>query len=167
MAWCVWHLTLTKGSKEKNCLRRSERKLSTSRFKVKASRPSPRNLMFLGKRLDFAKLHVKKSQSFLGECPIDRWGKNETYCRGTSALWSQTQKISISKNNTAPTVKHGGGSVMFWDFFDASGTGCLKAVQRTIKTHDYWGKLDRNVLASVRKLGSYNWTTTQNTAKNY
>ncbi|KAF5889065.1 phosphopantothenoylcysteine decarboxylase subunit VHS3-like, partial [Clarias magur] len=45
------------------------------------------------------------------------------------------------------------GSVMFWGCFAASGTGCLESVQGTMKSQDYQGILERNVLASVRKLG--------------
>ena len=37
--------------------------------------------------------------------------------------------------------------------FAASGTGYLESVQGTIKSEDYQGILERNVLASVRKLG--------------
>ncbi|MGH0115838.1 UNVERIFIED_CONTAM: hypothetical protein FKN15_054194 [Acipenser sinensis] len=68
-----------------------------------------------------------------------------------------------------PTVKHGGGSVMFWGCFAAPGTGCLESVQSTMKFQDYQGILERNVLPSVRKLclspghGSSNRIMTQNT----
>ncbi|KAL0146521.1 hypothetical protein M9458_058152 [Cirrhinus mrigala] len=60
---------------------------------------------------------------------------------------------AYQEKNTVPTVKHGGGSVMFWGCFAASGTGCLESVQGTMKSQDYQGILERNVLASVRKLG--------------
>lgn len=36
------------------------------------------------------------------------------------------------EKNTVPTVKGGGGSLMFWGFA-ASGTGYLECVQRTMK----------------------------------
>ena len=42
---------------------------------------------------------------------------------------------------------------MFWGCFAASGTGCLESVQGTMKSQDYQGILERNVLPSVRKLG--------------
>lgn len=57
------------------------------------------------------------------------------------------------EKNTVPTVKHGGGSVMFWSCFAASGTGCPESVQGTMKSQDYQGILERTVLPSVRKLG--------------
>ncbi|CAJ0929288.1 unnamed protein product [Ranitomeya imitator] len=66
---------------------------------------------------------------------VHRW-KNEAY----------------QQKNTVPTVKHGGGSVMFWGCFAASGTGFLDSVQDTMKSQDYQGILEKNVLSSVRKL---------------
>ncbi|KAI4891769.1 hypothetical protein NFI96_002519 [Prochilodus magdalenae] len=50
---------------------------------------------------------------------VHRW-KNEAY----------------QEKNSVPTVKHGGGSVMFWGCFAASGTGCLESVQGTMKSQD-------------------------------
>ncbi len=54
--------------------------------------------------------------------------------------------------NLCPTVKHGGGSKMFWGCFAASGTGCLDCVNGIMKSDDYQIILGRNVVASVRKL---------------
>ena len=53
--------------------------------------------------------------------------------------------------NTVPTVKHGGGLVMLWGCA-ASGTGPLESMQGTVKSQEYQGILERNVLPSVRKL---------------
>ena len=55
--------------------------------------------------------------------------------------------------NTAPTVKHGGGSQMFWGYFAASGTRCHNCVHGILKSEDYQLILERNVGPSVRKLG--------------
>ncbi len=41
---------------------------------------------------------------------------------------------------------------MFWGCFAASGTGCLDCVNRIMKSDDYKIILERNVVASVRKL---------------
>ena len=53
---------------------------------------------------------------------------------------------AYQENNNVPTVKHGGGSVMFWGCFAASGTGCSESVQGTMKSQNYQGILERNVL---------------------
>ena len=60
---------------------------------------------------------------------------------------------AYQENNNVPTVKHGRGSDMFWGCFAASGTGCLESMQGTMKSQDYQGILERNVLPIVRKLG--------------
>jgi len=43
--------------------------------------------------------------------------------------------------------------LIFLACFATSGTGSLESVQGTIKSQDYQGILERNVLPSVRKLG--------------
>ncbi len=92
-------------------------------------------------RLEFAKTYVTKPQSF--------W---------ENVLWTDETKVIRKRNeafkekNTVPTVKHGGGSKMFWGCFAASGTGCLDYVNGIMKSDDYQRILGRNVVASVRKL---------------
>uniref|UniRef100_A0A8C5N469 Transposase n=1 Tax=Leptobrachium leishanense TaxID=445787 RepID=A0A8C5N469_9ANUR len=63
--------------------------------------------------------------------------------------WNEAYK----EKNTVPTVKYGGGSMMFWGCFAASGTGCLECVQGIMKSEDYQRILGRTVEPSVRKLG--------------
>ena len=63
------------------------------------------------------------------------------------------QNEAFKEKNTVPTVKHGGGSQMFWGCFAASGTGCLDCVHGIMKSEDYQRILERNVGPSVRKLG--------------
>ena len=46
-------------------------------------------------------------------------------------------KEAFKEKNTVPTVKHGGGSQMFWGCFAASGTGCLDCVHGIMKSEDY------------------------------
>ncbi len=77
------------------------------------------------------------------------------------------KEMRPSKKRTAPTVKHGGGSKMFWGCFAASGTGYLDCVNGIMKSDDYQRILGCNVVASVRKLhlhhGSSSRTMTRNT----
>ena len=77
-----------------------------------------------------------------------------TYC---GAFWSRTpwhclQKKKWGIQRKVPTVKHGGGSKMFWGCFAASGTGCLDCVNGIMKSDDYQRILGCNKVASVRKL---------------
>ncbi|KAI2655565.1 hypothetical protein H4Q32_017981 [Labeo rohita] len=54
---------------------------------------------------------------------------------------------AFKEKNTVPTVKHGGGSKMFWGWFAASGTGCLDCVNGIMISEDYQRILGHNVVA--------------------
>lgn len=41
---------------------------------------------------------------------------------------SVAASAAFKEENLVPAVKHGGGSLMFWGCFAASGTGCLDCV---------------------------------------
>lgn len=104
-------------------------------------------------RLEYAKLHVDKPQSFWENVLWTDETKMELFAKAHQLYVHRRKNEAYQEKNTVPTVKHGGGSVMFWGCFAASGTGCLESVQGTMKSEDYQGILERNVLASVRKLG--------------
>uniref|UniRef100_A0A8C5MF59 Tc1-like transposase DDE domain-containing protein n=1 Tax=Leptobrachium leishanense TaxID=445787 RepID=A0A8C5MF59_9ANUR len=87
-----------------------------------------------------------------------------------NVLWTDETKIELfgkahhstvylkrneayKEKNTIPTVKYGGGSMMFWGCFAASGTECLECVQGVLKSEDYQRILGRTGEPSVRKLG--------------
>ena len=96
-------------------------------------------------RLEIATMHIDEPQSFLwtDETKLELFGKaHQLYVH-------RCKNEAYQEKNTVPTVKHGGGSVMFWGCFAASGTGCLESVQGTMKSQDYEGILERNVLPSV------------------
>ena len=104
-------------------------------------------------RLEFAKTYLRKPKSFwenvmwTDETKVELFGKAH-YCT-VYRKWNEAFK----EKNTVPTVKHGGGSQMFWGCFAASGTGCLDCVHGIMKSEDYQIILERNVGPSVRKLG--------------
>uniref|UniRef100_A0A3P9LSK4 Transposase Tc1-like domain-containing protein n=1 Tax=Oryzias latipes TaxID=8090 RepID=A0A3P9LSK4_ORYLA len=68
-------------------------------------------------RLEFAKMHVDKPQSFwenvlwTDETKLELFGKKHQLYVGRLKNEASNQK------NTVPTVKHGGGSVLFWGCF--------------------------------------------------
>uniref|UniRef100_A0A3B3T533 Tc1-like transposase DDE domain-containing protein n=1 Tax=Paramormyrops kingsleyae TaxID=1676925 RepID=A0A3B3T533_9TELE len=86
-------------------------------------------------------MHVYKRQRFWGnvlwtdETNLEPFGQSHQHGGGT-----------------IPTVRHGGGSVLFWGCFAASDTGNLESVQDTMKSQEYEGILERNILPIVRKL---------------
>ena len=75
---------------------------------------------------------------------------NKPKCFWENVLWTDEMKLELfgkahhlcvyrkqneafKEKNTFPTVKHGGGSVMFWGCCTASGTGCLECVHGNMK----------------------------------
>ncbi len=59
---------------------------------------------------------------------------------------------AFQKKNIIPTVKYGGGSVMVWGCFAASGPGRLAVINGTINSAVYQKILKDNVRPSVRDL---------------
>uniref|UniRef100_A0A669ERY6 Uncharacterized protein n=1 Tax=Oreochromis niloticus TaxID=8128 RepID=A0A669ERY6_ORENI len=104
-------------------------------------------------RLENAKLHVDKPQSFWENVVWTDETKIELFAKAHQLHVHRWKNEAYQEKNIAPTVKHGGGSVMFWGCFAASGTGCLESVQGTMKSQDYQRIQERNVPASVRKIG--------------
>ncbi|KAK3541770.1 hypothetical protein QTP86_003507 [Hemibagrus guttatus] len=57
------------------------------------------------------------------ETKIELFGINSTCC-----VWRR-RNAAYDPKNTIPTVKHGGGSIMFWGCFSAKGTGQLHRIK--------------------------------------
>ena len=71
-------------------------------------------------------------------------------------IWKKKNEAYVEKN-TLPTVKHGGGSLMFWGYFASSGTGNLQRVDGIMNSIKY-----QDVMPSVLKLKlERHWTFRQ------
>uniref|UniRef100_A0A8C4RNL8 Transposase n=1 Tax=Erpetoichthys calabaricus TaxID=27687 RepID=A0A8C4RNL8_ERPCA len=96
-------------------------------------------------RLEFAKRHLKDSQSmrkkilWSDETKIELFGMN-----ARSHVWR--------KPGTIPTVIHGGGSIMLWGCFSAAGTGRLVRIKGKMTAAMYRDILDENLLQSALDL---------------
>ncbi len=66
-------------------------------------------------------------------------------------IW-QKSNTTFQKKNIIPTVKYGGGSVMVWGYFAASGPGRLSVINGTKNSAVYQKILKDNVRPSVRDL---------------
>lgn len=103
-------------------------------------------------RLKFAKQHVDKSDDFwkrvlwTDESKIELYGRNEN-----RYVWRKPN-TAFAEKNLIPTVKHGGGSVMVWGCFSASGTGKLAHITGIMDSQKYQSILQENVGPSVRTL---------------
>ncbi len=53
-----------------------------------------------------------------------------------------------------PTVKHGGGSVMFWDCMNAGSTGKLQFIEGTMNANMYCDILKQSMIPSLWRLGA-------------
>jgi hypothetical protein len=62
--------------------------------------------------LVFAKRHLEDSQT-----------------RRNKIIWSDETKIELFGLNAIPTVKHGGGIIMLWGCFSATGTGRVVRIE--------------------------------------
>ncbi|KAL0158692.1 hypothetical protein M9458_046768, partial [Cirrhinus mrigala] len=94
-------------------------------------------------RLEFAKTYVTKPQSFWENVLWTDETKVELFGKGQHGTVYRKRNEAFKEKNTVPTVKHGGGSKMFWGCFASFGTGCLDCVNDIMKSD-----FGRDVVAS-------------------
>ena len=103
-------------------------------------------------RLKYANDHLKDAQSdwekvlWSDETKIELFGLNST-----RRVWRK-KNAAYDPRNTVPTVKHGGGNIMFWGCFSPKGTGLLHRISGKMDGAMYRAVLGNNLLPSARKL---------------
>ncbi|KAI4894291.1 hypothetical protein NFI96_022477 [Prochilodus magdalenae] len=103
-------------------------------------------------RLKYANDHLKDEPSYWekvlwsDETKIELFGLNST-----RHVWRK-KNAAYDPKNTVPTVKHGGGSIMFWGCFSAKGTGLLHRITGKTDGAMYRTILRDNLLPSARGL---------------
>lgn len=105
------------------------------------------------KRLEFAKLHIDKPQSFWNSILWSDESKFNVFgSDGRIRVWRKKNE-ALKLKNLNPTVKHGGGSVMVWGCFSSQSPGSMEFIETTMNQFVYQGILNRNVKSSASKLG--------------
>ena len=98
------------------------------------------------KRLKFAQEHV--------EWTIDQWKSvlclDESKFELFGSHWRQYVRRNVNEKSEpdciVTTVKHGGGSVMFWGCFSHTGVGQLKKIEAIMKKEQYHSILQRHAI---------------------
>ncbi len=97
------------------------------------------------------KAHLTFAKKYL-DYPQDFWANilwiDETKVELSRYIWRKTN-TAVHKKNIIPTVRHGGGSVMVWGCFAASGPGRLAIIDGTMNSALYQKILKENVRPSV------------------
>lgn len=105
------------------------------------------------KRIAFAKKYQNKDSNFWKRVIFTDESKfNIKSSDGRVKIWRE-KNTSLSRHNLIPTFKHGGGSVMVWGCFSASGVGNLHFVDGIMTARDYINILKQNLKQSAAKLG--------------
>ena len=112
-------------------------------------------------RLAFAKAHLDKDESFWSSILWSDETKMEFRTQGCGFCLAKKGE-AFNPKNTVPTVKHGGGNIMFWGCFSANGPGNLVKVDGIMRKEDYVKILEENIWQSAEKLGlGQHWTFQQ------
>ncbi len=109
-----------------------------SKKNIKASLSFARNILMIPKTF--------------GKILCDWRDKSWTFGRCVSHYIWRKSNTAFQKKNIIPTVKYGGGSVMVWGCFAASGPGRLAVINGTMNSAVYQKILKDNVRPSVRDL---------------
>ncbi len=102
--------------------------------------------------LSFARKHLDYPQDFWENTLWTDETKVELFGRYVSHYIWRKSNTAFQKKNIIPTVKYGGGSVMVWGCFAASGPGRLAVINGTMNSAVYQKILKDNVRPSVRDL---------------
>ncbi len=100
-------------------------------------------------RLTFAKKYLDYPQKvwanilWTDETKVELFGKCVSHY-----IWCKTN-TAFHKKNIIPTVKHGGGNVMVWGCFAASGPGRFAIIDGTMNSAVYQKILKENIWPSV------------------
>jgi transposase len=103
-------------------------------------------------RLSFAKEHLEKGHAFWKTVIWSDETKIELFGRNSARHVWRKEGTAYESNNTIPTVKHGGGSIMVWGCFTAHGTGALHIIDGKMDGAMYRQILEKSLIPSAKRL---------------
>lgn len=105
------------------------------------------------KRLDFALKYVDYPETFWNNVIFTDESKYNLFGNdGKQRVWRK-KNTALHQKNLSQTIKHGGGNVMVWGCFAASGVGSLEFIDGNMTADSYIDILRRNLHSSAEKLG--------------
>lgn len=105
------------------------------------------------KRLEFAEKYISVDLTFWANVIFSDESKFNVFgSDGKQKVWRRPN-TELSRKNLNVTVKHGGGKVMVWGCFAASGVGSLVFIEGNMNAKMYIDILRKNLRPSAEKLG--------------
>ena len=102
------------------------------------------------KRLEFAKRHLHYDWNKVLRVNET---KIESFCQVQHRYVWRRNRDGYKEKHLIPTVKYGGGSVMFWGCFNSIGPGALVRIDCIMNSTKYLAILAENLVPSARRLG--------------
>ena len=105
------------------------------------------------KRLEFASKYVTMPDNYWDDVVFTDESKFNIFGNDRKQKVWRKPNTELEKKNLKVTVKHGGGSVMVWGCFAASGVGSLVFIDGIMNSAAYIDILRNNLSSSAEKLG--------------
>lgn len=104
------------------------------------------------KRLEFALKYINEADNYWNDVLFSDESKFNLFgSDGKQKVWRKPN-TELEKKNLNVTIKHGGGSVLVWGCFAASGVGSLVFIEGIMTADSYIEILRQNLHSSAEKL---------------